>query len=129
MRLQVLDAVLGLGLHVPRSDSVSGSTSDAVKREVQEKFRAMIVDSVFGLAVHPNDGRHFEYVFSADGKVHKPDASYLLEGLRSLWAMDMTLDDAAEDATCDSWGRRARAIRQGALPHQLSRFGSPASSC
>ena len=98
LRLRVLDAVLGLGLNVPLNDSVSGRASEAVKREALEKHGATVVDSVFGLAVHPNDGSHVEYVFSAEGSNRKPDGTYLLDGLRSLWELDMTLDDRAEDA-------------------------------
>lgn len=98
LRLRVLDALLGLGLNVPTDDAVTGRTSDTVKREIEEKHGATVVDSVFGLAVHPYDGRHVEYVFSAEATVRKADGSYLLDGLGELWKMDLTLDDRAEDA-------------------------------
>jgi hypothetical protein len=97
-RLRVLDAVLGLGLNVPADDSVSGASGQSVKQEALDQHGIVLVDSVFGLAVHPNDGRHVEHVFSAEMTVRKADATYLLEGMRSLWEIDLTLDERAQDA-------------------------------
>jgi hypothetical protein len=98
LRLRVLDVVLGLGLHVPVDDTVSGGASDELKHEVSREHDVVVVDSVRGLSVHPNDGRHVELVMSARADVHKPDGIHLIKGIQALWAEDIRLDQSAEDA-------------------------------
>ena len=98
VRLRVLNAVLGLGLNVPSDDVVTSSSNEKHKTEVEREHGVRLVDSVSGLQVLPDDGRHMELVMSARAENHPSDPAYLGAALAELWSMDVVLDDQTEDA-------------------------------
>ena len=98
VRLRLLNAMLGLGINVPIGNHSSGSVSDEVKAKLKSEQNATVVDSVWGVSVFPDDGLHFEYVFSGNIVVSASDPTYLLEGIKKLWALDLSLDSQSEDA-------------------------------
>jgi hypothetical protein len=98
LRLRVLDAILGLGLHVPLTDTISGGASLAVKKEMAEQHGVTVLDNVWGLATSPDDGQHVEIVAAAEARVHPSDPSYLITGLQKLWDLDVQFNQNAEDA-------------------------------
>lgn len=98
VRLRVLNAMLGLGISVPTIDSTSGSVSSAIKKDVFEKTGGIALDTIVGLAVFPDDERHFEYVMSGNAEVYPSKPDYVLTAIKKIWPIDMSLDDRAEDA-------------------------------
>jgi hypothetical protein len=98
VRLRVLNAMLALGITVPLVDSTSGGVSSAIKKGIYEKTGGVAIDTIVGLGVFPDDDKHFEYVMSGDIDVYPSKPDYVLDAIRSLWPVEMTLDDRAEDA-------------------------------
>ena len=98
LRLRLLNAILGLGLNVPVGDKVSAAVAQEIKDKLKSEQGATVVDSVSGASVFPDDGLHFEYVFSGNFVVSPGDPEYLLEGIKKLWALDISLDKQSEDA-------------------------------
>ena len=98
LRLRVLNVVLGLGLNVPVADSRSGGVSASVKEELNQKYGHIIVDSVWGLSVFPDDDNYFEYIMSGRLDVFPSNPSYTLKALQTLWSVDLSLDQRSEDA-------------------------------
>jgi hypothetical protein len=90
--------MLGLGINVPLTDTKTAEVTSANKEEVKEKYGAVTVDTIQGLSVFPDDGKHVEYVMGGTGDVYPSDPEYVLEALRKIWSLDMTLDQSAEDA-------------------------------
>lgn len=56
------------------------------------------MQNIVGLNVFPDDGRHCEVIFSADGQVHPSSSEYLLDALEKLWPIDVDFNDQTEDA-------------------------------
>src|SRR5690606_11662591 len=56
-RLRLLNAILGLGINVPATDKASANASQALKDLMGKPHGVQIMDSVWGLAVFPDDGR------------------------------------------------------------------------
>lgn len=98
VRLRLLNAILGLGLNIPVGNKVSAQVSEEVKSKLKSEQGATVVDSVWGASVFPDDGLHFEYVVSGNIVVGPNDPEYLLEGIKKLWALDISLDKQSEDA-------------------------------
>ena len=98
VRLRLLNAVLNLGLNIPVGNHNSASVSEETKREVLAKHDAVALDSVWGVMVYPDDGRHFEYVVGGNFAVRPSDTSYVLTALTSLWNMSVKLDAQSEAA-------------------------------
>lgn len=98
VRLRLLNAVLGLGINVPSGDSISASASPEVKEKALRELDAVAMDSVWGWTTFPDDDRHYEYVLGGNFTVRPSDPSYLLTGLKTLWALEVTLDQASEEA-------------------------------
>jgi hypothetical protein len=98
LRLRILNAMLGLGLNVPITDSKSGGVSASIKDEISQKYGGVIVDSIWGLSVFPDDDNYFEYFMSGSLEVFPSDPSYTLKALDALWSVDVKLDQPSEDA-------------------------------
>ncbi|PKO40006.1 MAG: hypothetical protein CVU33_03170 [Betaproteobacteria bacterium HGW-Betaproteobacteria-6] len=98
VRLRLLNAVLGLGLNIPVGDKVSAQVSEEIKNKLKSEQGATVVDSVWGASVFPDDGHHFEYVISGNVVVRPSSPEFLLEGIKILWNLDISLDKPSEDA-------------------------------
>lgn len=98
VRLRLLNAMLGLGLSIPVGNTVSAQVSDDVKNKLKSEQGATVVDSIWGASAFPDDGLHLECVVSAKIQVNPSDPEYLLEGIKKLWALDISLDKQSEDA-------------------------------
>lgn len=98
LRLRVLNALLGLGITVPLQDSISANVSSIVKDEIREKTSAVVLDTIQGLAVFPDDNMHFECVVSGKVDVYPSDPTYIFKALEKTWNLDITLDQRTEDS-------------------------------
>lgn len=98
VRLRLLNAILNLGLNIPTEDKISGQVSEQIKNKMKMEHGATAIDSVWGINVYPDDGLHFEYVFSGNIEVRPSDPSYIFEGLKTLWPLDISLDAVSETA-------------------------------
>lgn len=98
IRLRLLNAILGLGLNIPVGDKISAQVSQELKDKLSSEQGATVVDSVWGAVVFPDDGLHFEYVLTGNIDVRPSDPSYVLEGLKTLWNLDVSLDQQSEEA-------------------------------
>jgi hypothetical protein len=98
VRLRLLNAILGLGLNIPVGNQITSQVSQDIKNKLKSEQGATVLDSVWGAIAFPDDGHHFEYVVSGNMAVSPSDPQYLLEGLKKLWALDISLDEQSEDA-------------------------------
>jgi hypothetical protein len=98
VRLRLWNAMLGLGIKVPLTDTVSGGASSHLKQKLLEDHDAVAVQNVMGLNVYPDDDRHIEVIFSAEGQAHPSSSEYLLDALEQLWPIDVAFNDQTEDA-------------------------------
>lgn len=103
VRLRLLNAILNLGLNIPTDDKISGYLSDVIKDGVKTEHGATAIDSIWGINVYPDDGLHFEYVFGGNIEVRPSDPSYIFEGLKTLWKLDISLDIVSETALHILW--------------------------
>lgn len=98
VRLQILNAALGLRFNVPTGDTPSGQFSEVAKAAVLAKADMVLVDSIDGLAVIPDDGKHAECIASARIDVYPNEPSYLFGELAKLWHHEVTLTARSRDA-------------------------------
>jgi hypothetical protein len=98
VRLRLLNAILNLGLNIPTEDKITGQVSEEVKKRVKTDHGGTAIDSVWGINVYPDDGLHFEYVLGGNIEVRPSDPSYIFEGLKTLWNLEISLDPASETA-------------------------------
>jgi hypothetical protein len=98
LRLRVLNWLLGLGITVPVVDSRRAAVADAVKEKVLGETGGVIVDTIEGLGVIPDDPDHFEQVVAGGASVYPSDPAYVLAALAVVWPVEMQLDERAEDA-------------------------------
>jgi hypothetical protein len=98
IRLQLLNAILRLGLNIPVEDTVSAQVSEDVKAKLKSEQNTTAVDSIWGVNVYPDDGLHIEYVLSGNAFVKPSDPSYILDGLKTIWGLDVSLDSVSEVA-------------------------------
>jgi len=98
LRLRLLNAILGLGLNIPVGDKITSQVSDDIKNKLKSEQGATVVDSVWGATVFPDDGFHFEYILSGNFVARPSDPSYVLEGLKTLWGLEISLDEQSEVA-------------------------------
>jgi len=98
VRLRLLNAILGLGLNIPVGDTVTSQVSEDIKNKLKTEQGATVLDSVWGAIVYPDDGYHFEYVVSGNILVRPSDPSYILDGLKTLWGLNISLDQQSEEA-------------------------------
>jgi hypothetical protein len=98
VRLRLLNALLALGIIIPIVDSKSGGVSPDIKKDLYEKTGHVALDTIVGLCVFPDDGKHFEYIMTGDIDVHPSNPDYVIDAIRNLWPIEMTLDDRTEDA-------------------------------
>ena len=98
LRLRVLNSMLDLGIAVPTSDTRSGGVSGAIKKKALEETGGIAMDSIVGLAVYPDDGKHFEYVMAGSGTVYPSDPTFLFRALAKSWPIEMQLEERTQDA-------------------------------
>ena len=98
LRLRILSAMLGLGLHVPIEDQQGSATGEELKAALLRDHNSVAMDSVFGLNIFPDDGRHFEYVASGGFAAVASEPDYIFRALESLWSVEVSLDPESEDA-------------------------------
>jgi len=98
VRLRLLNAILNLGLNIPTEDKISGQVSAEIKQKLKAERGETVVDSIWGINVYPDDGLHFEYVFGGNVEVRPSDPSYIFEGLKTLWELDISIDSTSEIA-------------------------------
>ena len=98
VRLRLLNAILGLGLNIQVGNKISAQVSNELKEKLKAESGSVVVDSVWGAVVFPDDGMHFEYVLSGNIEVRPSNPSYILEGLKTLWSLPIALDDESEVA-------------------------------
>ncbi len=99
IRLRVLNAMLGLGIIVPLQDSITGGVSSTIKDDMLENHDVVVLDTVEGLSVFPDDGKHIEfpsYIRQLDS--YPSDPTYIFKALTKLWDLNITLDERTEDA-------------------------------
>ena len=96
VRLRLLNAILNLGLNIPTEDKVTAQVSEAIKKSVQTEHGATAIDSIWGISIYPDNGLHFEYVFDANIEVRPSNPSYIFDGLKELWNLEISLDSASE---------------------------------
>tara|TARA_B110000879_G_scaffold118709_1_gene157721 strand:- start:769 stop:1776 length:1008 start_codon:yes stop_codon:yes gene_type:complete len=94
--LRMTNCMLDLGLNIPIKDSTSGSVSDAIKLEAA-KTGGVVLDTIVGLRIYPDDGAHFEYVMAGRANVFPSDPYYALEGLKRLWVLNLKYDQKTND--------------------------------
>jgi len=97
-RLRLLNAILNLGLNIPTENKISSQVSEEIKNGVKTERGATAIDSIWGINVYPDDGLHFEYVLGGNIEVRPSDPSYIFEGLKTLWTLDISLDVISETA-------------------------------
>jgi hypothetical protein len=96
--LQVLNAALVLGLTVPTVDTTSGGVSAEVKEQVAKDHGVTALDTIVGLAVFADDGKHAEYVFAGKMEAYPSDPEYLLTALAAVWPLELKIGDNERDA-------------------------------
>lgn len=96
LRLRVLNSLLGLGITVPVIDSRRQEVSDTVKEQELRESGGVIIDTIEGLAVIPDDPSYFENVAAAEMTVYPSDPAYVLKALAVMWPLEMQLDERAE---------------------------------
>lgn len=98
VRLRLLNAVLNLGIHVPVGDSPSSALSPELNEMLLKQQDCVAIEGVWGLTTFPDDGRHFECVVGGDVNVRPSDPHYVFDALKTLWALDVKLDEPSEEA-------------------------------
>ena len=98
VHLQVLNAVLGLGLVIPTEDTTSGGVSAEIKKKIADEQGVTTLDTIVGSAVFPDDGKHGEFVFAGKLDTYPSDPEYVLNALTTLWPTELKLADHQRDA-------------------------------
>ena len=98
VKLRLLNAILGLGLNIPVGNRITCRATDELKSKTNIEKGATFVDSIWGISVYPDNGLHFELFVSGNAVVKSRDAECLLEGIKTLWNLDINLDKQSEDA-------------------------------
>jgi hypothetical protein len=98
LRLRVLNSLLDLGITVPTVDTTSAHVSDTIKRKLLQENGSVLLDSIVGLAVFPDDDNFFEFVVAGNLDVHSSGPSYLFGALKQFWPIEMQFDERTEDA-------------------------------
>lgn len=96
--LRVVNAMLGLGISVPTKDTTSGGVAAEIKKAMHEKHGAVVLDTIVGLAVFPDDEHYVEMVVAGHGKVFPGDPTYLFTALSEVWPVEMSFDERSQDA-------------------------------
>ena len=96
--LRVLDSMLGLGIAIPLTDSTSGGAADHIKESFHKETGGVMLDTIVGLAVFPDDENYVECVISGEAEVYPGDPTYVLKALETVWPLEMKFDDRADDA-------------------------------
>lgn len=98
IRLQILNAALGLRFNVPTGNTPAGQFSDEVEAAVLDKSGVVLVNSVNGLSVVPDDGKHAELIQSGRVDVYPNEPSYLFRELAKVWHHEIQMTARSQDA-------------------------------
>jgi hypothetical protein len=98
LSLRIVNAVLGIGINIPLGNTISAQVSEAIKEKLRIEQDAVAVDSVWGISILPEDGRHFEYVMTGNVTVKPADPEYILSALQTIWPLKVSFDSASETA-------------------------------
>ncbi len=98
VHLQVLNASLNLGLLVPTADTTSVRVTPEHKQKLADEHGVTLLDSIVGLGVFPDDGKHAEVVVAGTLDVYPSEPEYVLSALQTLWPINFTLSDRQRDA-------------------------------
>ena len=95
--LRLVNAVLGLGLHVPSIDQEvpRARLAPHLKEKIADEYGAAIVDCVFGLNVL-RDGEEFELAVRGVANARPENSDYVLEAASQLWGLEDRLDDLSK---------------------------------
>jgi hypothetical protein len=96
IQLRLANVLLNLGINVPVKDGVSARVSDEIKEKLKLEQGVVVVDTIWGLSVFPEDGRHFEYVVAGSVDVKPADPTYIFSAIQALWPLTVILDSASE---------------------------------
>lgn len=98
LRLRTLNCLLGLGLTIPVKDTIKPGFTDEIKSSVTQGNDAVILDSVEGLSIMPDDGKHAEIIQSHKMNVYPSDPAFLFKALDEIWPIGITLTKRTADA-------------------------------
>lgn len=98
VRLRVLNGLLGLGVSVPTSDGTSANLAKTVKDKLENEHDAILLDSISGVGVFPDDGRHLEFIVAGRAEVSPRQSQFILEALGKVWPIDMDFDERTDVA-------------------------------
>ncbi len=94
--LRMLNCMLDLGLSIPSIDGKSGTVSEGIKNQIREDGGELL-DTIVGLHVYPDDGKHFEHVTSGKMNVYPSEPYYVLKGLKESWNNTFELNESAAE--------------------------------
>lgn len=98
LRLRVLNSLLDLRITVPTIDTTSTTFSDQTKEKILRDTGCILLDSIVGLNVFPDDDNYLECAVAGTANVYPSDPSFLFEALARIWSTEMEFDQRAEDA-------------------------------
>lgn len=97
-RLRIANCMLDLGLNIPIVDTTSKRLSDARRSEIQNDINGVVLDTIIGLHIYPDDNNHVEFIPSGKGNVLRRNPYFVLEQLKQLWELDLQYDEKTNDA-------------------------------
>jgi hypothetical protein len=95
--LLMLNAILSLRIVVPTKDQQRAQHAQIVKDEYLN-HDMILLDTITGLHVHPDDGRHIEQITTGRADNYPDDPGYLFQQLNRIWPIDVELNEPSEDA-------------------------------
>jgi hypothetical protein len=96
--LLMLNAILNLRIVVPTEDQQRAKYAQMIKDELLENHDNVLLDSITGLHVYPDDDRHIECVPTGRADNYPNDPGYLFQQLNRIWPIDVNLNEPSEDA-------------------------------
>jgi hypothetical protein len=98
LRLRLLNSMLDLGISVPVSDKNNAGFSEEIKENVFKEHGGIVMDSILGLSVYPDDEKHFEYVIAMKIDVNPSAPVFLLTALKKSWPLEIKFEERTLDA-------------------------------
>ncbi len=96
--LLMLNAVLDLRILVPTEDRQRARFAQAVRDDCLKCSDKVLLDTITGLHVYPDDGRHMEIIPTGQADNYPNNPRYLFEQLDRIWPIDVNLNERSEDA-------------------------------
>ncbi len=94
--LRLINCMLDLGLSIPSIDGTNTNVSEEIKNKVRQDGGELL-DTIVGLHVYPDDGRHLEHVVSGKVNVFPSDSYYVLKGLKDSWESSFELNESVAE--------------------------------